>query len=115
MKKILKALPASLLIIASLAACSPKGNQVAAEETADQIETAHIAGREAAREFVSRNWRDTLELQGHLLEAGVKRAAYDSLPRQRAAYDSAFISTVRTVRPEIAAQLEKFRRENPQR
>ncbi|MBD5348865.1 MAG: hypothetical protein HDR84_06425 [Bacteroides sp.] len=89
--------------------CSTKGNQVAAEETADQIEQARIAGREAARTFVSKDWRDSLELQSHLIEAGIKRTSYDSLPQQKAAYDSAFISTVRTVRPEVAAQLEKFR------
>lgn len=90
-------------------ACSSKGEQAAVEETADQIENAHIAGREAAREFVSRNWKDTLELQAHLVEAASKRAPYDSLPKCRATYDSAFISTVRTVRPEIAAQLEAAR------
>lgn len=88
--------------------CSPRGNQVAAEETAEQIENARIAGREAARTFVNREWKDSLELQGHMIEAGALRAKYDSLPAQRAAYDSAFISTVRTVRPEVAAQLERY-------
>lgn len=88
--------------------CSSRGNEAAAIETADQIENARIEGREAARSFVNKDWRDSLELQGHLIEAGIKRAAYDSLPQQRAAYDSAFISTVRTVRPEIAVQLHKF-------
>lgn len=98
---------ASVALVA--AGCSSKGEQAAAEETADQIEQAHIAGREAAREFVSKKWKDTLELQGHLVEAASRRTPYDSLPKCRATYDSAFISTIRTVRPEIAAQLEAAR------
>lgn len=104
----------AVLVVLTHAGCSSRDNQAAVEETADQIEAAHIAGREAAREFIRRDWRDTLELQSHLIEAGVKRAAFDSLPQQRAAFDSAFISTVRTVRPEVARQLESFRRNNPQ-
>lgn len=94
----------------SLAACSPAGNQAAVEETAEQIEDARIAGREAARTFISKDWRDSLELQGHMIEAGMQRTKYDSLPQQQAAYDSAFISTVRTVRPEVAAELERYKR-----
>lgn len=111
MKKFIKVTAACVLTMAatSVVSCSERGNQAAVEETADQIEQAHIAGREAARTFVSRDWRDSLELQEHMLEAGIRRAQYDSLPKQRAAYDSAFISTVRTVRPEIAAQLESYR------
>lgn len=93
-----------------LGACSTAGEQAAVKETAEQIENAKIAGREAARTFVSQDFRDSLELQGNLIAAGAKRAAYDSLPEQRAAYDSAFISTVRTVRPEIAAQIERYNR-----
>ena len=92
-----------------LTSCSSKGNQSGVEESDEQIEQARIAGREAARTFVNRQWRDTLELQGQMIEAGTRRAAYDSLPQSRAAYDSAFISTVRTVRPEVAAQLEQYR------
>lgn len=97
-------------MVSCLCGCSPRGNQVAAEETAEQIESARIAGREAARTFVNRQWKDTLELQGQLIEAGAQRARYDSLPAQQAAYDSAFMSTVRTVRPEVAAQLERYKR-----
>ncbi len=93
----------------SFCGCSSRGNQVAAEETAEQIESARIAGREAARTFVNRQWKDTLELQGQLIEAGAQRARFDSLPAQRAAYDSAFMSTVRTVRPDVAAHLERYR------
>lgn len=88
------------------ASCSSRGEQAAAVETADQIEEAHLAGREAARTFISRQWHDSLELQEQLVDAGARRAVYDSLPKCRAAYDSAFISTIRTVRPEIAHELQ---------
>ena len=81
------------------------------EVTAARIEEAHVAGREAARIFVSHRWKDTLQLQEQLVEANAKGAPFDSITRLRAAYDSAFISTVRTVRPEIAAELERYQKQ----
>lgn len=111
MKSIIRIASIALVgaVCAGIASCSDKGNQAEVKETAEQIEQAHIAGREAAREFVNRNWHDSLELQSQMLEAGARRAEYDSLPQSRAAYDSAFISTVRTVRPDVASQLERYR------
>ena len=76
------------------------------------IEKAKIAGREAARTFINQKWQDTLRRQEQLVIAGSKAAQYYSLPQLRAAFDSAFISTVRTVRPEIAEKLERYSREN---
>lgn len=98
----------AVIAMVGIVSCSQSGN----EASADQIEQAHIAGREAARHFVSKKWKDSLQLQEQLVEAGVKRAVYDSLPECRAAYDSAFISTIRTVRPEIATELEHYRNSN---
>ncbi len=104
-----------MLAVAALATgCSTRGEQAEVKEEAAQIEEAHIGGREAARAFVSKHFKDSLELQQALVEAGAQRAKYDSLPRSRAAYDSAFISTVRTVRPEIADQLQRRLNEAPQ-
>lgn len=79
------------------------------EETAAEVEAALIEGREAARKFVNRPWKDTTELQGQLLEArtGSSRYSAESKPRCAAAYDSAFVSTLRTVRPELARELTK--------
>lgn len=89
-----------------------RGEQAAVKEEAAQIEAASLDGREAAREFVSREWKDTFELQQRLAEASSRRGAYDSLPQSRAAFDSTFISTIRTVRPDVARELEKVRNRN---
>lgn len=97
---------ASLVILAS---CSSRGEETAAEETAAQIEHARMRGREAARVFVNSVWKDTIQLQNQLLEARAKRSEFDSLPKSAAAFDSTFISTVRTVRPQIADELERNR------
>lgn len=102
------ALTPAIMAMACISSCGTRGEQVEVKEEAAQIEDARICGREAARTFVGRNWRDSIELQEHMVEAGSKRAVYDSLPRCRAAFDSAFISTVRTVRPEVARQLERM-------
>lgn len=96
-------------LIMPMISCSSKGVQAEVREEAAQIEAAHIDGRETARAFVSRHYKDSLELQHQLVEAGARRSKYDSLPQSLAAFDSAFISTVRTVRPEIAAELQRAR------
>ncbi|MCM1291800.1 MAG: hypothetical protein NC201_06490 [Prevotella sp.] len=77
-------------------------------ETAD-ITAAQMAGREEARKFINRPWQDTLDLQRQLLESRAKKSIYEmkNQPEQAAAYDSAFISTLRTVRPELASQIDK--------
>lgn len=101
---------AALAIFCSMTACSSKGEQAEVKEETEQIiEAAHNEGREAAREFVNRPWSDTLELQHRLIEASSKRAKYDSLPQSREAFDSAFVSTVRAVRPDVARELDKVR------
>lgn len=99
----------SALVGAGVVSCGSKGNETP-QATPEQIEEAHVAGREAARVFVNRTWRDTLEMQEQLIEASVKGSEFDSVPVCRAAYDSAFISTVRTVRPDVAAELERMQR-----
>ncbi len=95
------------IILATLLAASCAKTEKAEEEVAE-IEAAQMEGRSAARIFVSRPWRDTTELHSRLLEARAGRARYDTLGKTRcaAAYDSAFVSTIRTVRPDIAKELE---------
>lgn len=80
-----------------------------AGETAAALEEARIDGREAARIFVNRPWKDTVELQCQLLEARAKQSKYVTAGRKQSAavFDSAFVSTLRTVRPEMARELEK--------
>ena len=86
---------------------SGSGEGGAEGETSAMIEDAHLKGREAARVFVNTAWKDTMELQGKLLEASAKKSEFAGKKQCEAAFDSAFISTVRTVRPEIARELER--------
>lgn len=90
------------LLLAAGCAGAGKGNEAEAE-----VEAAMIEGREAARIFVNRPWRDTIELQRKLLEARSRRARFDTAGHKKAAeaFDSAFISTIRTVNPDIARHL----------
>lgn len=102
----------SILAVAALAAaalcgCSRAGEQAAVKEEADQIEAAHLAGREAARPFLNHELKDSLAIHEALVRAGAQRTKYDSLPQCRAAYDSAFISTVRTVDKHLAAEIQR--------
>ena len=111
MKFIPKFIFASVCFIAATSmstGCSgvDRSEKGAAEEA--EMEAAFMQGRTVAREFVNRDWKDTFELQGQLLEAAEVRGKYlDKHPDILAAYDSAFISTVRAVRPDMAAEIEK--------
>lgn len=102
-------LTVTAIAVTVMAGCSTKGEQAAVKEEAAQIEAAHLEGREAARPFINRHFKDSMELQLELVKAGATRAKYDSMPRCRAAYDSAFISTVRTVNPGVAKELSRYR------
>lgn len=100
------ALAAGVGTVGSLSSCSKTDK--AAEDAAD-TEAAIIEGREAARIFVQRNWKDTTELQGLLLEARTRQSKYRMAGKERSAqaFDSAFVSTLRTVRPDVARELDK--------
>lgn len=90
----------------ALASCNHSDGDGGKQESAEQIEAAATAGREAARKFINTLWEDTLALQGQLLEARAAGSKYDVAgPKQKAAYDSAFVSTIRTVRPAVAEHL----------
>lgn len=95
---------AALLLLPVSCSHAEKG-----EEAEADIEAAQIEGREAARVFVNRPWRDTVELQKQLLEARAKQSKYQiaGKPQSAAAFDSAFVSTLKTVRPEVARELVK--------
>ena len=81
------------------------GGKAENQVSADQIEQARERARNAARRFVNREVKDTFELQMLLV---------DSLPQCREAFDSTFISTVRTVRPDVAAELQSHLPRNQQ-
>lgn len=106
MKKII---PFFLPLLALLTiSCSEKAEQVSADEMAAQVEDAFNAGREAAKPFLNKEFKDTLELQNMLLEARSESSDYEIAgnPKAKAAFDSAFVATLRTVRPDIARAIE---------
>lgn len=92
-----------VFIFAAFVSCAQteKAEQVAT------MEEARMDGREAARLFINRRWNDTAELQNKLLEVRSRRQKYDSVGNRKAgdAFDSTFVSTLRTVNPRIARKL----------
>ena len=97
------------LMIFALASCSTKGSDNQSNETPQEIENAVIAGRGAARRVINREFNDSMAFQSALLEANAGKSKYQmqKKPKCEAAFDSAFLSTIRTVRPDLASQLEK--------
>ena len=79
-------------------------------ETAAEIETAKIEGRMAARKIITRHWSDTSALQKEIENSRSLRARYDSLGHKKSAetFDSAFVSTIRTVNPILGKFVEKL-------
>lgn len=105
-----------MLFVLSLAAlltagasCSGSVKETeATEETVAEIEAAQMEGRNAAKGFVNKQWPDTMHLQQQLLEARAAQSRYvlAKKPRCAAAFDSTFVHTLRSVRPDIAAQIK---------
>lgn len=106
-KYILLGAAACLTII--LGSC---GNRAGSEnsgsgETEAQLEEARNAGREAARKIITREFKDSMEFHGAILDANAEKSRFNiqERPQSAAAFDSAFISTIRTTRPDLARQL----------
>ena len=80
-----------------------KTEAITAEITAAQME-----GRRAAGIILGPEWKDTTKLQIALIEAKAKQSQYliDGKPQCAEAFDSAFISTIRTVNPSLATKLK---------
>lgn len=92
----------ALLILCS---CSQteKTEAVTAEITAAQME-----GRRAAGMILGPVWKDTTKLQTALLDAKVKQSRYllEGRPDCAEAFDSTFISTIRSVNPSLAKKIK---------
>ena len=72
------------------------------------LESAHNMGRSDARLLINDEWPDTALFVARADSLHISAAAFlDSLGDRRlhAAYDSALVSTVRTVRPELARRI----------
>lgn len=97
----------AVLSISFLSSCSEKAERISAEEMAEQMEAAK-EGREAARVIITKEWKDSMELQHALLEARAANSKYEieGKTRCKASFDTAFMNTIRTVRPDLADQLQ---------
>lgn len=96
-------------LVSGLGACSQgeRAEAVQAEVTAQQMEAAK-EGREAAKAIVTKNWTDTMQLQQAIIDARARNSKYEieGDKAAKAAFDTAFINTIRTVRPDLADQLK---------
>ena len=97
-----------LLILPSCSACSETEHT---EAVTASVTAAQMMGRNDARGFINREWTDTASLVAKIRE--LRKSRRDSLsavghPDFAAAYDSAFISTVRAVRPPLARAIARL-------
>lgn len=94
-----------------LAGCgnSEKKTEGEGPETPHEIEQAVMAGRSAARRVVNLVFQDSMQFHNCVLEANAEKSKYqiEHKPKCEAAFDSAFISTIRVTRPDLADKLQK--------
>lgn len=76
-------------------------------ETNADIENAIADGRKAAKILINEEYLDSLQLQSYILEAKATQSKYliNNQPKSAEAFDSAFFSLLRTVKPELAKQI----------
>lgn len=90
------------LLAATACAETEKTEGITAEITAAQLE-----GRRAAGLILGPEWTDTAQLERALLDAKAKQSKYiiDGKPECAEAFDSTFISTIRTINPDLAKKI----------
>lgn len=103
----------ALTLAVALASCGESGeaaaDSIAAGEAAQaNVEAAIMEGRTAARSFLAADPADTMAMQGKLLEARSIQSKYVTAGRKEVAeaFDTAFIHTLRAVRPGLAERIE---------
>lgn len=103
----------SLLIAFTLASCSSSGegnDSAAAADSAEVFDPVQVTNeaRTAARRLADVPATDTMAMQDALLRARAEQSRYVSAGDKAMAevYDTAFIHTLRAVRPDIAATIE---------
>ena len=112
-KKLLKITGGALLsggLLFSFTSCSACSETEHTEAVTADITAAQMMGRNDARYFVNRHWNDSSELRYRL---ALIRHQSDSLKKSRgmefaAAYDSTFISTIRSVNPDLASSVARL-------
>lgn len=102
-----------LVILAALTtACSAGGDGAqgagGASVSEQQKQEAVNKGRTAARALINVNESDSFGIQGKLLEARAMQSQYvtDGRKVEAEIFDTAFIHTLRAVKPELARQIE---------
>lgn len=106
MKKFLFLSVGAFISLNFLISCSAitGGETEASEDVAEAIGE----GREAAKRLINTTWKDTMELQKVFLEVRSQQSKYEieGHPHLAEVFDSAFMNTIRVVRPDLAKQLE---------
>lgn len=94
-----------LFLIPILSSCTQteKTEEVTADITAAQME-----GRRAAGLILGPEWKDSTKLQNTIIEIKARQSKYllEGKTKSAEAFDSAFISTIRTVNPSLAKQIK---------
>ena len=93
-----------ILFLLALISCTQteKTEAITAEITAAQME-----GRRSAGIILAPEWKDSVKLREALLEIKAKQSKYiiEGKPECANAFDSTFISTIRSVNPVLAKKL----------
>lgn len=77
------------------------------ESITAEITAAQMEGRRAAGEILGPEWNDSSKLQSKLIEIKARQSRYiiKGQPDCARAFDSTFVSTIRTVNPDLAKKL----------
>lgn len=98
----------SIWVALVMTMCVACGKTEHTEAITAEITAAQIEGRRAGAQVAGPEWKDTTKLQKALLDAKSKQSKYliEGKPQCAEAFDSAFISTIRTINPNLAKKLK---------
>lgn len=104
MKHTILSISAIAIVSALLTSCSACSETEHTEAITAEITAAQMAGRTAAREYLTKEWKDNADLRQMLeLTEMHKPNLIDTAHSECvAAFDSTFISTIRAVNPSLA-------------
>ncbi len=96
------------LLLLGLTSCrqTEKTEAVTAQIEADQMEDARLAGRNAAKRLINREWADSTERNADMAQVDSIEGSYGD-PQKATTFHSTFRSTLKTIRPDLAKQLEE--------
>lgn len=104
MKNIFKGIAIIVLLAVVMLGCSEQESCPARHFV---IDNAFIEGRNCAKQFVSGELQDSVELQNKLFEAKAELSKYivEGDTAGAKAFDEAFRSTIKTIRPELSNRI----------